>query len=120
MDAIYVGIDVSKDRLDVHVRPTDEQFAVANDEARGATLVHRLAGLRPTLIVLEATGGYEEYAEDKSISWWCAEHEQGIRSQIKRAGRSLTQAEVAVRMPVSVPDSQDSQRSGRLLCLWVL
>src|SRR5262249_56412052 len=28
MDAIYVGIDVSKDRLDVHVRPSREAFAV--------------------------------------------------------------------------------------------
>ena len=31
MDAIYVGIDVSKDRLDVHVRPSGQAFAVARD-----------------------------------------------------------------------------------------
>ena len=31
MDAIYVGIDVSKDRLDVHVRPSGESFAVSAD-----------------------------------------------------------------------------------------
>jgi transposase len=59
MERIFVGLDVSKDRLDVHVRPTDERFAAVYDEAGVATVVSRLAGLRPTLIVLEATGGYE-------------------------------------------------------------
>ena len=40
MERIFVGLDVAKDRLDVHVRPTDEQFAVAYEEAGVATLVH--------------------------------------------------------------------------------
>ena len=31
MDAIFVGIDVSKDQLDVHVRPNGERFAVGRD-----------------------------------------------------------------------------------------
>lgn len=59
MERIYVGIDVSKDRLDVHVRPIDESFVVAGDEAGIAALLARLAGMGPTLVVLEATGGYE-------------------------------------------------------------
>lgn len=59
MERIFVGLDVSKDRLDVHVRPTDEQFEAVYDEPGIATLVSRLGSLRPTLIVLEATGGYE-------------------------------------------------------------
>lgn len=59
MERIFVGLDVSKDRLDVHVRPTDERFAVAYDEEGLTTLVTRLSRLQPTLIVLEATGGYE-------------------------------------------------------------
>lgn len=59
MERIFVGLDVSKDRLDVHVRPTDERFEAAYDDVGVATLVSRLASLRPTLIVLEATGGYE-------------------------------------------------------------
>ena len=54
-----MGIDVSKDRLDVHVRPTDERFAVASDEAGIAALLSQLAVVQPTLVVLEATGGYE-------------------------------------------------------------
>ena len=59
MERIFVGIDVSKDRLDVHVRPTDESFVVAGDEAGIAALLARLATLVPMLVVLEATGGYE-------------------------------------------------------------
>jgi len=59
MERLFVGIDVSKDRLDVHVRPRDESFTIATDEAGIAALLTRLAGLQPTLVVLEATGGYE-------------------------------------------------------------
>jgi transposase len=57
--AVFVGIDVSKARLYVALRPTGEQWAVANDERGIAVLVDRLLGLSPTLIVLEATGGPE-------------------------------------------------------------
>lgn len=55
--AIFIGIDVSKDRLDVHVRPGGEAFAAANDDGGVRTLVDRLRGLAPELVVLEATGG---------------------------------------------------------------
>ena len=59
MDAIYVGIDVSKDRLDVHVRPAGEAFAVARDGKGLADLVARLKPLSPRLVAVEATGGFE-------------------------------------------------------------
>ena len=59
MDAKYVGIDVSKDRLDVHVRPTGEAFAVARDGEGLADLITRLKPLAPRLVVVEATGGFE-------------------------------------------------------------
>src|SRR5262249_23178970 len=59
MDAIYVGIDVSKDRLDVHVRPSGEAFAVTRDGKGLDALVERLRALSPTLIAVEATGGFE-------------------------------------------------------------
>jgi len=59
MDQLFVGIDVSQAQLDVHVRPTGEAWRVASDEAGIAALVDRLRALRATLIVLEATGGYE-------------------------------------------------------------
>jgi transposase len=59
MDAIYVGIDVSKDRLDVHVRPSGEAFAVARNGKGLNELVERLRSVGPTLIAVEATGGFE-------------------------------------------------------------
>jgi transposase len=55
----FVGIDVAKAQLDIALRPTGERWAVANDEAGIAALVARLQALLPTLIVLEATGGYQ-------------------------------------------------------------
>lgn len=54
-----VGIDIAKERLDVHVRPSGEALSVAYDEAGLTTLTERLVRLAPTLVVLEATGGYE-------------------------------------------------------------
>jgi transposase len=59
MEQTIVGIDVAKTRLDVHVRPQGETFAVAADETGMQDLVTRLQGLAPRLVVLEATGGYE-------------------------------------------------------------
>jgi transposase len=57
---MFIGIDVAKDRLDVHVRPGGEAFAVARDGEGVAALVERLKGAGPGLIVLEATGGFEQ------------------------------------------------------------
>lgn len=59
MDAIYVGIDVSKDRLDGHIRPSGEDFVVTRDGKGLEELVERLHALAPTLIAVEATGGFE-------------------------------------------------------------
>jgi transposase len=56
----FVGIDVSKDQLDVHVLgPKQEAFIVARDSGGLEPLVDRLKALKPALIVLEATGGFE-------------------------------------------------------------
>ncbi len=55
----HVGIDVAKARLDVAVRPTGDSWQVTNDAAGVAALVARLHQLQATLVVLEATGGYE-------------------------------------------------------------
>ena len=56
---MFVGIDVSKDRLDIHLWPSGESFAVARDGAGLEALATRLRGLAPALVVLEATGGFE-------------------------------------------------------------
>lgn len=62
MDNIIVGIDVSKDRLDVAVRPSGETFVVERTNAGLERLTRRLRGLSPQLVALEATGGFETIA----------------------------------------------------------
>ena len=59
MDAMVLGIDVSKDRLDVAVRPTGESFVVNRTAAGIEVLVARLRALSPKLVAIEATGGFE-------------------------------------------------------------
>jgi len=59
MDAVFVGIDVSKDRLDVHVEPSGEAFAVARNGEGLAALNERLKPLGTTTVAVEATGGFE-------------------------------------------------------------
>jgi transposase len=55
----FVGIDVATAQLDIALRPTGERWAVANDDVGLAALVAQLQAMPPTLIVLEATGGYQ-------------------------------------------------------------
>jgi transposase len=56
---MFVGVDVSKAKLDVAFRPEGESFGVDNDESGTAECVRRLRELRPQLVVVEATGGFE-------------------------------------------------------------
>jgi transposase len=55
----FVGIDVSKDRLDVHILPDGAAFSVARDGKGLAELIERLAGLPLERVAVEATGGFE-------------------------------------------------------------
>jgi len=59
MDAIVVGIDVSKDRLDVHVRPAGTVLGYSRDAAGIEGLVGELVRLAAQLVAVEATGGFE-------------------------------------------------------------
>jgi transposase len=56
---VFIGIDVSKDRLDVAVRPSGEHWSEPNGPTLSGAFVKRLRALSPTLIVVEATGGLE-------------------------------------------------------------
>ena len=62
MDVIAVGIDVSKDRLDVAVRPGGDTFVVERNGAGLDHLVARLGQIAPSIVALEATGGFETIA----------------------------------------------------------
>ena len=56
---VFVGIDVSKTRLDIAIHPAGRRESVANEEAAIMAWVERLRLVTPTLCVLEATGGVE-------------------------------------------------------------
>jgi transposase len=55
----FVGIDVSKELLDVAAAPDGESQQYSNDENGIRQLVEHLQALAPALIVLEATGNLE-------------------------------------------------------------
>jgi len=59
MEAIVVGIDVSKNMLDVHVHPAGEAFAVARNADGIDALIARIASLGVHAVAVEATGGFE-------------------------------------------------------------
>ncbi|MBR0652092.1 IS110 family transposase [Roseomonas terrae] len=56
---VFVGIDVSKDRLGLHILPSGRAVALPNDDPGVSRITALLADLPVALVVLEATGGYE-------------------------------------------------------------
>jgi len=60
----YVGIDVSKDRLDVAVLGEKQEKQVSNTKDGITQLVKQMVNLQPELIVVEATGGYQRNVVD--------------------------------------------------------
>jgi transposase len=59
MAGVFVGLDVSKDQLDVAFRPQGRHLQVGNDPRGIARLGRMLERSQPELVVLEASGGYE-------------------------------------------------------------
>lgn len=55
----FVGVDVAKDKLDVHVHPSGESFVAANEAGGIEELVARLRRVETAVIAVEATGGFE-------------------------------------------------------------
>jgi transposase len=86
--ANYVGIDVSKARLDVGVWPKAESFSTEHNEGGIAALVKRVVELAPQAVVLEATGGRELLAASEL-------HAAGVKvalvnpRQVREFARSL-------------------------------
>lgn len=58
----FIGIDVSKDHLDVSVRPSQEKMVFRNGDEGIDSLIQRIQPLQPELIVMEATGSYHQLA----------------------------------------------------------
>ena len=58
-EPIYVGIDVSKERVDVAARPTGTSWSVCYDSDGVDDLVAQLKDLNPAIVITESTGGLE-------------------------------------------------------------
>jgi transposase len=56
----FIGIDVSKDHLDIAIRPTKDQFRLPNTDEGVDALIQQLRPVKPSLIVMEATGRYHQ------------------------------------------------------------
>jgi transposase len=56
----YVGIDVGKNWLDISLWGEDMVWRVSNDDAGVAEMIKWMAEIKPKLIAVEATGGYEQ------------------------------------------------------------
>ncbi len=66
----FVGIDVSKERLDIGVGADGEFWQAGNDETGIAATIRHLAQMQPSLVVVESTGGLEW----PLVSELCAQH----------------------------------------------
>jgi len=84
---IFVGIDVSKTQLDVALRPRHEGYHVANTSEGIAELVARLQPVSPTLITIEATGGYE-----REVAITLAQQDWAVAVGNPRHARSFARA----------------------------
>lgn len=60
MPDLAVGLDISKDQVHVAVRPTGTTWQSKTTVRALTRLAERLVALHPTLVVLEASGGYEQ------------------------------------------------------------
>ena len=60
-EPVYVGIDIAKASVEVAVTGELQTLSLGNDQASHAELCDVLVPLAPRLVLLEATGGYEQY-----------------------------------------------------------
>jgi transposase len=97
----YVGIDVSKARLDVAVVPSGETFSVPNDDDGIEQLVARVRPLDAALLLMEATGGLERRALARLVT-------AGLRAMavnprnVRDFGRSLGKLAKTDRLDAAV------------------
>lgn len=118
MEAVWVGIDVSQEWLDVGLWPGPENFRVGNDASAVAALATRLRTLSPLAVVLEATGGPEVLAASEL-------HAAGLPvsvvnpRQVREFARSLGTLGKTDRLDAVVlaQFAQSSQSNGRLIPL---
>ncbi len=54
-----IGIDVAKDRLDVFIDSSEEEFQIKNNKPDISGLIEKVEKLKPDYIIVEASGGFE-------------------------------------------------------------
>ena len=72
-EQVSVGVDISKDHLDIAVYGSDKHLRFSNNSAGITKAIHLFNSMGTTLVVFEATGGFE-------FSFWAALTEAGIKS----------------------------------------
>jgi transposase len=70
-ECTYIGVDISKDNLDIAVEDSPDKWRISNDTAGIKKAVEIIKGKIPVLVVFEATGGLE-------LSFWYALTEVGV------------------------------------------
>lgn len=95
----FVGIDVGKDTLDVHIHPAGKAFAVANTAAGIGQLIDRLNA--DAVIALEASGGYERQAAQAvagaGLTVYCL-HPADVRACARLAGKRAKTDRIDARL----------------------
>ena len=116
----FVGIDVAMAKLDVHVQPSGETFAVANTAAGVNRLATRIGPEAPMIIrvALEASGGYERTAAEglaeAGLSVFCL-HPADVRAFARMAGKRaktdrIDAALIARAAPIAMASRQALSR----------
>jgi transposase len=126
---IVVGIDISKDFLDIHLNPIDEDFQVTNNAAGFKKLIKRLSKYEVIQIGFEATGGYETLLS-KELSKagyviWCVEPKrirafifsEGIRAKTDKIDAKMIALFVSNKRPKygTTQLSEDEERLRALI-----
>jgi transposase len=117
----YVGVDVSKDHLDVAFPDRAKVWRTGNDRAGISALGRKLAGLEAPQLVCEATGGYTRRLQrdlaHRQIAFSCINPRQ-IRDFARATGRlaktDAIDAGIILRFaeamqPPAVPPPSDAQ-----------
>ena len=85
-----VGVDISKDALDVAVHPAGESFRIPNDPQGHRALIKKLKGFDIARIVFEATGAYHrlfQHALDAAGLPWVKVNPRQARRFAQAAGK---------------------------------
>jgi transposase len=91
VEKYYIGVDISKHHLDIHILPLNLQERFPNDNKGYSAIIKKVQKLGgPLIIVLEATGGYEKplvQAINKATLSYAVVNPRQIRDFAKACGQ---------------------------------